>query len=79
MFFAFPIAFSEIRGWSEGMTGIAFVSIMVRLATISSKSDYQLYPRSWVSSLLGSFCLYRRSSMLMLQDMERSQRLGCSP
>ncbi|TFK19031.1 spermine transporter [Coprinopsis marcescibilis] len=29
MFFAFPIAFTEIRGWSEGMTGIAFVSIMI--------------------------------------------------
>jgi len=30
MFFAFPIAFVEIRGWGEGITGIAFVSILVR-------------------------------------------------
>ncbi|KAF9554045.1 MFS polyamine transporter [Agrocybe pediades] len=29
MFFAFPIAFTEIRGWNEGITGIAFVSIML--------------------------------------------------
>ncbi|KAJ2933874.1 hypothetical protein H1R20_g3242, partial [Candolleomyces eurysporus] len=29
MFFAFPIAFVEIRGWGEGITGIAFVSIML--------------------------------------------------
>ena len=31
MFFAFPIAFGEIRGWSSGMVGVAFVSIIVRL------------------------------------------------
>ncbi|EDR06334.1 polyamine transporter [Laccaria bicolor S238N-H82] len=29
LFFAFPIAFSEIRGFSDGMTGITFVSIML--------------------------------------------------
>ncbi|KIJ54461.1 hypothetical protein M422DRAFT_73490 [Sphaerobolus stellatus SS14] len=29
LFFAFPIAFSEIRGFSEGMTGVTFVSIML--------------------------------------------------
>ncbi|EAU87133.1 spermine transporter [Coprinopsis cinerea okayama7 len=29
MFFAFPIAFTEIRGWGEGITGVAFVSIMI--------------------------------------------------
>jgi hypothetical protein len=28
-FFAFPIAFEEIRGWNAGMTGVSFVSIMV--------------------------------------------------
>lgn len=27
-FFAFPIAFEEIRGWNAGMTGVSFVSIM---------------------------------------------------
>ncbi len=30
LFFAFPIAFAEIRGFSAGLTGITFVSIMVR-------------------------------------------------
>ncbi|KAF9479216.1 MFS polyamine transporter [Pholiota conissans] len=29
LFFAFPIAFAEIRGFSDGMTGITFVSIML--------------------------------------------------
>lgn len=28
-FFAFPIAFEEIRGWSMGMTGVTFISIIV--------------------------------------------------
>lgn len=28
-FFAFPIAFEEIRGWNMGMTGVSFVSIIV--------------------------------------------------
>lgn len=32
-FFAFPIAFEEIRGWSMGMTGVSFVSIMVSSLT----------------------------------------------
>ncbi|TYJ56538.1 hypothetical protein B9479_002785 [Cryptococcus floricola] len=27
-FFAFPIAFEEIRGWNMGMTGVSFVSII---------------------------------------------------
>ncbi|KAG9219864.1 hypothetical protein CCMSSC00406_0009611 [Pleurotus cornucopiae] len=29
LFFAFPIAFAEIRGFSAGLTGITFVSIMI--------------------------------------------------
>ncbi|ESK91681.1 mfs polyamine transporter [Moniliophthora roreri MCA 2997] len=29
LFFAFPIAFSEIRGFGEGMTGVTFVSIIL--------------------------------------------------
>jgi hypothetical protein len=28
-FFAFPIAFEEIRGWNAGMTGVSFVSIIL--------------------------------------------------
>lgn len=30
MFFAFPIAFEEIRGFGGGLTGLTFTSIMVR-------------------------------------------------
>jgi len=29
LFFAFPIAFTEIRGWNAGMTGVSFISIML--------------------------------------------------
>lgn len=29
LFFAFPIAFEEVRGWNEGLTGTAFVAVMV--------------------------------------------------
>lgn len=29
LFFAFPIAFEEIRGWNMGLTGTSFVSIIV--------------------------------------------------
>jgi MFS family permease len=35
MFFAFPIAFVEIRGWGDGITGIAFISIMVSVFVLS--------------------------------------------
>lgn len=31
-FFAFPIAFEEIRGWSMGMTGVTFISIIIGIA-----------------------------------------------
>ncbi|WVQ82315.1 hypothetical protein IAT38_004443 [Cryptococcus sp. DSM 104549] len=31
-FFAFPIAFEEIRGWGMGMTGVSFVSIIIGIA-----------------------------------------------
>lgn len=29
LFFAFPIAFEEVRGWNEGLTGTAFIAVMV--------------------------------------------------
>ncbi|KAJ8514115.1 hypothetical protein ONZ45_g8269 [Pleurotus djamor] len=32
LFFAFPIAFAEIRGFSAGLTGITFVSIMIGIS-----------------------------------------------
>ena len=31
LFFAFPIAFEEVRGWNPGTTGTAFVAVMVSL------------------------------------------------
>lgn len=30
LFFAFPIAFAEVRGFSAGLTGVTFVSVVVR-------------------------------------------------
>jgi len=40
-FFAFPIAFEEIRGWNAGMTGVSFVSIIVslQLIALSGRTD----------------------------------------
>lgn len=29
LFFAFPIAFEEVRGWNPGTTGTAFIAVMV--------------------------------------------------
>lgn len=29
LFFAFPVAFEEIRGWDAGFTGLSFLSIIV--------------------------------------------------
>lgn len=36
-FFAFPIAFEEIRGWNMGITGVSFVSIIVSVFLLSSR------------------------------------------
>lgn len=35
LFFAFPIAFAEIRGFSGGITGTTFISIMVKILLLS--------------------------------------------
>ncbi|KAF8910195.1 MFS polyamine transporter [Gymnopilus junonius] len=45
MFFAFPIAFAEIRGFNMGITGITFVSIMlgIGLAMIMVPFQERLY------------------------------------
>lgn len=34
LFFAFPIAFEEVRGWNSGMTGVSFCSIIVRSISV---------------------------------------------
>lgn len=36
LFFAFPIAFEEVRGWNEGLTGTAFVAVMVSRYAVAS-------------------------------------------
>ena len=38
-FFAFPIAFEEIRGWNMGMTGVSFVSIIVSTFDKDGQAD----------------------------------------
>ena len=48
LFFAFPIAFTEIRGWNTGMTGVSFVSIMLGsfLAIIIIPLQEKIYKRA---------------------------------
>ncbi|KAF9043853.1 MFS general substrate transporter [Hymenopellis radicata] len=41
LFFAFPIAFAEIRGFSGGMTGVTFISIMLGIAIAMCLIPYQ--------------------------------------
>ncbi|KAG6827017.1 hypothetical protein H0H92_013537 [Tricholoma furcatifolium] len=41
LFFAFPIAFQEIRGWSGGMTGTTFVSIIIGISIALCIMPYQ--------------------------------------
>jgi MFS family permease len=73
LFFAFPIAFEEVRGWNEGMTGTAFIAVMVSFKEAKrcsiSFTDSRLparYPiRLYCAALPGSPLQardYRRSS-----------------
>ncbi|KAG6818566.1 hypothetical protein H0H93_003939 [Arthromyces matolae] len=41
LFFAMPIAFQEIRGWSGGMTGTSFISIMIGIMLAMCVMPYQ--------------------------------------
>ncbi|KAG5734259.1 hypothetical protein E4T56_gene14627 [Termitomyces sp. T112] len=41
LFFAFPIAFAHVRGWSMGMTGTSFVSIMLGILVALAGLPYQ--------------------------------------
>ncbi|KAG6853492.1 hypothetical protein C0991_004038 [Blastosporella zonata] len=41
LFFAFPLAFAEVRGWSLGMTGTSFISIMLGIMLALSVLPYQ--------------------------------------
>merc|ERR1711939_1178465 len=69
LFFAFPIAFEEVRGWNPGMTGTAFCSIIVGILLAGIVMPYQerLYHKVTVNGaypearlypmMLGSICL----------------------
>ncbi|KAG6873057.1 hypothetical protein C0995_003537 [Termitomyces sp. Mi166 len=48
LFFTFPFAFADVRGWSMGMTGTSFVSIMLGILLALSALPYQevLYHRA---------------------------------
>ncbi|KAJ7119287.1 MFS polyamine transporter, partial [Mycena filopes] len=41
LFFAFPIAFAEIRGFSAGMTGVTFTSIIIGILIALAAMPYQ--------------------------------------
>jgi hypothetical protein len=41
LFFAFPLAFEEIRGFSPGMTGVTFISIMLGIVLALSLMPFQ--------------------------------------
>ncbi|KAG6816723.1 hypothetical protein H0H87_003583 [Tephrocybe sp. NHM501043] len=41
LFFAFPLAFAEVRGWGLGMTGTSFVSIMLGIILALCVLPYQ--------------------------------------
>ncbi|KAJ9094562.1 hypothetical protein QFC20_006877 [Naganishia adeliensis] len=52
LFFAFPIAFEEVRGWNEGMTGTAFIAVMLGILFAFIALQYQevLYKRATVDA-----------------------------
>ncbi|ESK92459.1 mfs polyamine transporter [Moniliophthora roreri MCA 2997] len=41
LFFAFPIAFEEVRGFGMGMTGVTFVSVMIGITTAMLVMPFQ--------------------------------------
>ncbi|KAG5351147.1 hypothetical protein C0989_007737 [Termitomyces sp. Mn162] len=41
LFFAFPFAFQGIRGWSAGMTGVSFISVMIGMLIAICAMSYQ--------------------------------------
>ncbi|KAJ7653075.1 major facilitator superfamily domain-containing protein [Mycena polygramma] len=50
LFFAFPIAFAEVRGFSAGMTGVTFISIILGILIALACMPYQekLYAKATV-------------------------------
>ncbi|KAJ7773860.1 MFS polyamine transporter [Mycena metata] len=64
LFFAFPIAFAEIRGFSGGMTGVTFISIIIGIVIALGLMPYQekIYSRVTVH---GTFPEARLFPMLL--------------
>ncbi|KAL0959143.1 hypothetical protein HGRIS_014430 [Hohenbuehelia grisea] len=60
LFFAFPIAFAEVRGWSAGMTGLTFISIMLGIGLAMCFMPFQerLYRRATVNGTYPEARLY---------------------
>ncbi|KAK7052542.1 MFS polyamine transporter [Favolaschia claudopus] len=60
MFFAFPIAFQEIRGFSPGITGVTFLSIFIGIMVAMCLVSYQekLYNKVTVNGTFPEARLY---------------------
>ncbi|CAK5274361.1 unnamed protein product [Mycena citricolor] len=60
LFFAYPITFAEIRGFSPGMTGVTFVSIIVgiSIAMVCMPQQEKLYARVTVYGTFPEARLY---------------------
>ncbi|KAL0579081.1 hypothetical protein V5O48_002923 [Marasmius crinis-equi] len=60
LFFAFPIAFAEIRGFNEGLTGVTFVSIMLGIGGAMCLLPIQekLYAKATVNGTFPEARLY---------------------
>lgn len=77
LFFAFPIAFEEVRGWNEGLTGTAFVAVMVS----RNMFDHWLpglgpLLDSWVSQSPLSHCSTKKSCTSERAGMVQIQKQG---
>ncbi|KAJ9123324.1 hypothetical protein QFC22_001523 [Naganishia vaughanmartiniae] len=60
LFFAFPIAFEEVRGWNTGLTGTAFIAVMLGICIAFAALQYQevLYARATVNGACPEARLY---------------------
>jgi MFS family permease len=78
LFFAFPIAFEEVRGWNEGLTGTAFVAVMVSgdLSGYQSARLIALFPCSWASRSPSSPCNTKKSCTSERAGMAQVQKPG---
>lgn len=80
LFFAFPIAFVEVRGFSVGMVGTTFVSIIVSrgagswdLCLTSPSTDRSICPYNKIGILIAG-CLLRYQEILYAREMAKRAR-----